>query len=72
MAEEVVKLSDLAVLGNDEVGSLIHLVPTNYNNAPSPKNVPASTNQGGAVYNEDWGCVFILRRHLTGANNHNL
>ena len=43
--EESLEISNLAVLGKDDVGSVMHLVPKKYDNAPAPENVPASKNQ---------------------------
>ena len=51
MEEEVVELAKLAVLGEDEVGLIIYIVPTNDENSPNPENVPEIPNKVEAVYN---------------------
>ena len=71
MAEEVVDLKKLAVLGEDEVGLVMQLVPIDDDNAPAPENVPEISNQGEVVYNADWVHTGILWQHLTGTRNHN-
>ena len=53
--EEVVELANLAFLGDDEVGLEMQLIPTDDENSLTPENVPASSNQGEAVYNADCG-----------------
>ena len=65
------ELANLAVLGEDEVGLAIYLIPTNDNNAPAPENMPESKNQWEVVYNVYWGHDRIFRRNLTGARNRN-
>ena len=49
------ELANLSVLGEDEVGLLIQIMPTDDDNALTPENVPAITNQGEAVYNAHYG-----------------
>ena len=55
MSKEVVELVNLAVLDEDEVMLVMDLVPNNDYNSPASKNVSASTKQGEAFYNVDWG-----------------
>ena len=71
MADKVVELANLAVLGEDEIGLAMHIVLNDDENAPSPENVPASTDKGEVVYNAEWGHDRIFRRNLTGARNRN-
>ena len=68
MAEEVAKLVNLAVLGDDEVGLAMQLMLTNYGNSLAPKN-PSITNQVEAVYNVNYSHYSICWRHLSGAGN---
>ena len=44
MAEEVVELTNLLVLGEEEVGSAIQLMPTDDDNVPAQENIPESSN----------------------------
>ena len=41
MADEVVELANVAVLGEDEVGLTMQLIPNDDDNATSPENVPS-------------------------------
>ena len=41
MEEEVVELANLAVLGEDEFGLTMQLIPNDDDNATSPENVPS-------------------------------
>ena len=72
MADKVVELANLAVLGEDEIGLAMHIVLNDDENAPSLENVPASTDKGEVVYNADWGHDRIFRRRLVGRRNQNL
>ena len=54
VAEEVLEITNLALLGEDEFGLVMHIVLTGYENSPSPENMPEITNQGEAVYNADF------------------
>ena len=54
MVEEVLDITNLEVLGDDEVGLEMKLVSTNDYNDPAPESAPESTNQEEAVYNVDW------------------
>ena len=66
MAEEVVEIENLAVLGEDEVGLAMNLVRNDDNDASAPENVPEISDQGGAMHNTDWGHGFICQRLMTG------
>ena len=59
MSEEEVELVNLAVLGEDYFGLVMHLIPANDDNSTASENVPESTNQGGAVYNSYLGYYII-------------
>ena len=71
MTEEVAELTSLAVLDEDEVWLAMQLMPTDDDNYAAQENVPEITNQGEAVYNEDWVFGGSFQRHLADARNHN-
>ena len=49
------ELNILEVLGEDEVGLEMQLVPTGCDNSTAPLKIPEITNQAEVVYNADWG-----------------
>ena len=55
MAEEVVEHLYLAILDEYEVRMEMQLIPIYDANDSSPLYMPESKNQGGAMYNSDWG-----------------
>ena len=61
------EITNLAVLGEDEVGLAMNLVRNDDNDASAPENVPAISEQGGAIHNAYWGHDVICQRIMTGA-----
>ena len=64
------ELTNLAVLGDDEVRLSIKLIPTDDENYSVPENILESTNQGESMYHAYWVHDVILRWRLMVARNH--